>query len=72
MAEIDNSGPAFPIETTATPWAPGLTKREAFAMAAMQGIMTQPYSATIFYDDVAQIAVKAADALIKALGGEDG
>lgn len=49
-----------------------MTKREAFAMAAMQGILARSTSTTIFYDDVAQIAVKAADALIKALGGEDG
>lgn len=29
--EIDKGGPAFPIETTATPYAPGMTMRDWFA-----------------------------------------
>ncbi len=31
MSEKDNGGPAFPIEMTATPYAPGMTLRDWFA-----------------------------------------
>lgn len=45
-------------------YAKGLTKREAFAMAAMQGILSKnPVGA----ERVAETAVEQADALIAAL-----
>ena len=46
----------------------GLTKREAFAMAAMQGIMASPHYIRFQADmGIAQAAVSAADELLKAL-----
>ena len=36
---IKNGGPAFPIETTATPWAEGMTLRDWFAGQALVGII---------------------------------
>lgn len=33
----NEGGPAFPVEATSTPWAPGLSKREWFAGMAMAG-----------------------------------
>ena len=51
----------------------GLTKREAFAMAAMQGLLNSEYPTVINGVDVceyelcAQAAVKQADALLKEL-----
>ncbi len=44
----------------------GLTKREAFAMAAMQGILANPNCDDV-YSDKAAAAVVHADALLKAL-----
>jgi hypothetical protein len=44
----------------------GMTKREAFAMAAMQGLLSNPYHARID-DDVMRDAVSAADMLLAAL-----
>lgn len=35
MTAPDNGGPAFPIETTATPWAEGMTLRDWFAGQAL-------------------------------------
>lgn len=47
--------------------ATGLTKREAFAMAAMQGILV---GAEAWVNDIAKDAVTMADALLKELDRE--
>lgn len=56
-------------------WCEGLTKRERFAMAAMQGILSSPYYSD-FCDQpdnyekpkaAAEAAVKHADALLEEL-----
>lgn len=46
----------------------GLTKREMFAMAAMQGLLADPSSQI---ESSAHAAVIAADLLLRALDGED-
>lgn len=46
----------------------GLTKREIFAMAAMQGLLADPSSQI---ESSAHTAVIAADLLLRALDGED-
>lgn len=48
--------------------AHGLTKREMFAMAAMQGLLADPSSQI---ESSAHTAVIAADLLLRALDGED-
>lgn len=63
--------PAMPIELYGHgQYAPvaytGLTKREMFAMAAMQGICSNPYD-RYTYEQLAGHAVKHADALIAEL-----
>ena len=35
MSEKDDGGPAFSVETTATPYAPGMTLRDWFAGQAL-------------------------------------
>ena len=45
---------------------PGLTKREMFAMHAMQGILANSCK-DYFIDDLANYAVEQADALLKEL-----
>ena len=45
----------------------GLTKREAFAMAAMQGLIPATIDLGECYDDQASHAVEMANALLKAL-----
>jgi len=45
----------------------GLTKREHFAAMAMQGIYADLGSSEATYNDIAEMAVKAADALLKEL-----
>jgi hypothetical protein len=35
----DDGGPAFPIETTATPYAPGMSLRDWFAGQALAGLV---------------------------------
>lgn len=55
---------------------PGLTKREMFAIHAMQGLLSSDDSSICFYKnnegakDIAQSAVAYADALLAELGGE--
>ena len=46
-------------------YARGLTKREAFAMAAMQGLLASDSQAT--YEDFSCLAVGMADALLAEL-----
>jgi hypothetical protein len=47
--------------------ANGLTKREAFAMAAMQGAISNEDNRHVSYDILASDAVELANALLKAL-----
>ena len=47
--------------------APGLTKREFFAAAALQGLLACPYSWNSSLDDIAVQARRAADALMAEL-----
>lgn len=70
----NSAQPAYPTRPGQTPNVNGLTKREAFAMAAMQGILSgrnevieeRGYPPT----EVAQWAVQQADELLKALEQE--
>lgn len=39
MSDLVNGGPAFPIETTATPYAPGMSLRDWFAGQAIMGLI---------------------------------
>lgn len=71
--------PAYPNASTfvseSHAWTsfPGLTKREAFAMAAMQGLLAKHEG---YSEDsklcMAQAAVACADALLKELAKEGG
>ena len=45
----------------------GLTKREAFAMAAMQGLIASDVENVYTTTDIAEISVTQADALLKEL-----
>ena len=65
--------PAMPIELNGFgQFAPevytGLTKREMFAMAAMQGLLSDP---NMTLTSAVNIAVEAADLLLRRLDGED-
>ena len=72
------SGPAFPLENprmledgTLFKQHAGLTKREYFAAAALQGMLADPNVPALGYglSDVARAAVQCADDLIAALKG---
>lgn len=73
MPKIDDGGPAYPRLGegfgNAKYEAVGLTKREAFAMAAMQGICahTGTYGSGGSPWDIGARAVEVADALLAAL-----
>ena len=59
--------PAFPVETTSTPYAPGLTKREYAAIHIAAGIASRR---TVHDDEagVAVISVALADAVLRRAG----
>jgi len=67
----DNSNePAYPCDPVTFNQgdaAVGLTKREAFAMAAMQGFMACPDYTETTYTDAARLSVRMADALLAEL-----
>lgn len=72
---ITGNEPSYPIKKHTTADAPGLTIRQQFAMAAMQGMLSnsygydsgvKPYS-MMSYKELAENAVTAADALIAEL-----
>jgi len=50
--------------------ANGLTKREAFAMAAMQGLLTTDPNNHVDADQIASWSIECANALLKALEEE--
>ena len=67
---FEGTTPAFPV-----PWFPvgsgnGLTKREYFAAMAMQGLLANTQWSDILPRDVADEAIKHADALLTALEAE--
>lgn len=62
--------PNQPLDGSGMPCAehaPGLTKRERFAMAAMQGIFAHGYTMPDEGPEAAKYAVQAADYLLKEL-----
>lgn len=64
----DANEPINPVENTYKTTALGLTKREYFAAGNMRAILSKGFSQSCQnFDDAAQNAVTAADALIKAL-----
>jgi len=65
MTDKDNGGPAFPIETTATPWAEGMTLRDWFAGQALAGMLAHGIGPS-GPADVAWAAYQAADAMLEA------
>lgn len=73
MNPTDNATePAYPIQTvhaTGEPCSPnyGLTKREAFAMAAMQGLCANPDLTTASSGRLSCMAVEIADSLLAEL-----
>ena len=79
MSENGNS-PAYPVEvewldgkprgkqtSSRSAWESGLTKREAFAMAAMQGFLANEQNGSEAAADIAQWSVVTADALLAEL-----
>ena len=74
MTKINTGGPAYPqdIVDGYTLDSMGMTKREAAAMAAMQGILAGYWSnnemSELTNNDLTREAVVYADALIAALG----
>lgn len=50
----------------------GLTKREQFAMAAMQGLLADPNNSDTGMDRIANYAIEAADALLAKLDKDGG
>jgi hypothetical protein len=45
----------------------GLTKREAFAVAAMQGLLSSDTGCTTYHNEIVNRSVSLADALLKEL-----
>lgn len=63
----DGNDMAYPIETGAR-LETGLSKREAFAMAALQGLLASDVSGLpVTIENYSEASVKYADALIAAL-----
>jgi hypothetical protein len=66
---INDGGPAFPRSATDHCHSQeGMTLRDYFAAAALQGILADGGGAS--WDDDAKNAFKAADAMLKARGGK--
>lgn len=67
MTKPFDGGPAFPVETTATPYAPGMTLRDWFAGQALRRFWGSGDPMTP--DDAASIAYEVADAMLAARDG---
>ena len=65
--QINDGGPAFPNvppDSQYSKWDMGMTLRDYFAAAALQGLMADGGGTS--WDDDAKAAYRAADAMIKA------
>lgn len=61
MSVISDGGSAYPIETTATPWSPGLSIRDWLAGQAL----ANPYTfSEVNPDKIAEWAYQVADAML--------
>lgn len=63
MSEIDDGGAAFPSEYYAEQ---GMTLRDYFAEAALQGLLINGHHKNVRYSTIAEDAYKLADAMIEA------
>ena len=76
MTKPNDGGPAYPQSIHPDGPFGGLTKREAFAMAAMQGLLAGGWGDSVPHDDVAAtsdaaaFSVMYADALLAELNKE--
>lgn len=71
MSEIDDGGTAFPCHTNPMPGklanAPqGMTLRDYFAAAALQGFLANPGNEFVKFYEIASDAYKMSDAMIAA------
>ena len=65
--QINDGGPAFPNvppDSQYSDWDKGMTLRDFFAAAALQGILSSPQTAHSMI--IANAAYKAADAMLRA------
>ena len=76
MKPIDANSAAFPCEQGTDPngdwnmsFEPGMTKREYFAVMALQGMLASDLKSEFSLEMQARCAVRAADALLAELGG---
>ena len=60
-----NNPPAFPTGTGVTPYNPGMTLRDYFAAAALQGMLSEP-SLKATPEEFASKSYELADAMLKA------
>jgi hypothetical protein len=63
---INDGGPAFPDDR----WQAGMTLRDYFASAALQGMMAQFDPENELEHHIAKWSYKAADAMLKAREGK--
>jgi len=68
--KADSFGQASNTGYEVKEYSVGLTKREAFAMAAMQGYTVSMSINTVDCEDIAKMSVYMADALLKELEGK--
>lgn len=66
----DNGGPAFPIETTATPWAEGMSLRDYFAGQYIAGVFGGEPGSHLRKERASIDAYELADAMIAAREGK--
>ena len=66
--KINDGGTAFPIVETSSSGScsPGMTLRDYFAAAALQGILSSPDGGPDVWQSVADAAYYAADAMLAA------
>ena len=76
MKPINANSAAFPCEQGTDPngdwnmsFEPGMTKREYFAVMALQGMLASDLKDEFSLEIHARCAVRAADALLAELGG---
>lgn len=69
-----DGGPAFPVAedhkvAADIPWTCGMSLRDYFAAAAMQGLVSTRWASSRTHDELAAEAFRQADAMLRARSG---
>lgn len=72
MSTLNDGGPAFPVATDFSRVNEGMTRREYFAAAALQGLLACPNWPAVSWESLVGQSYKLADAMLAERAKREG